>query len=123
MSEGVGVYNLIKIFIFDKHLKYTYSLFCRTLNSSSDQILSPKPKASHRHRSAFIRNKRKQRKKGKSKLRKSFSSFPRTGRLKIPSAASSPGRATPSPDSLVRICTYWENRLNSPEYIIHSDSE
>jgi len=39
------------------------------------------------------------------------------------SVDSSPGRDTPSPSSLAKICLYWEQRLASPEYVILSDSE
>lgn len=39
------------------------------------------------------------------------------------SADSSPGRNSPSPTSLSRICLYWEKRLASPEYVILSDPE
>ena len=47
---------------------------------------------------------------------------PRVVQIRTPSVASSPGRGTPSPDSLARICLYWEKRLNSPEYVIPTSS-
>jgi hypothetical protein len=93
-----------------------------TVDSSTEQIISPEPR-SKKPRSSFVRNKRKQRKRNRCKSKKLFPPLSKRSASRVPSAASSPGRATPSPDSLARICLYWEHRLNSPEYIIHSDSE
>jgi len=70
----------------------------------------------------FIRSKRNRRKRKKNRQRRSIFLLGNKD-LVVRSANSSPGRRSPSPNTIANICLYWEERLASPEYIIHSDSD
>jgi len=74
------------------------------------------------------------RKRNRKRKRNPRKKLPRSGRFDSSSAPrqkislsrsvdSSPGRDSPSPATLAKICLYWEQRLASPEYVILSDPE
>jgi len=99
---------------------------CHSSDSTSKPSEPKKPAVKSESFKRMLRRKRSRRKRRKQRLRGGGGGARTRKALKVrtPSEASSPGRSTPSPDSLTRICLYWEKQLTSPDYYIPpSDSE
>jgi len=104
-------------------LSQTNSQQCHSSDSTSKTSEPKKPAVKSESLKRMLRRKRSSRKRRKQRVRGGERGR-KVLKVRTPSEASSPGRSTPSPDSLARICLYWEKQLTSPDYYIPpSDSE
>ena len=116
---------ILYIHLFSTHLsKLDNSVYVFISSGSTSKTSEPKkPAVKSESLKRMLRRKRSSRKRRKQRVRGGERGR-KVLKVRTPSEASSPGRSTPSPDSLARICLYWEKQLTSPDYYIPpSDSE